>query len=130
MDTSVYPIEPLAPVVPTLPTEANSIADFYLVAVRFTAEGSRTWIRFVRNIENPSLNPSNFIVRSSMRFIRVNDACVSTQQDQMMHMMTGGAVGASNIFDPITYQLVDLMDARAEMDRKDLNNEYTFQKLG
>jgi hypothetical protein len=40
----------------------------------------------------------------------------------------GGAAGnsSSSVFDPIAYPLVDLMDARVAMDKKDIRNDYTF----
>jgi len=134
IDTNSYPLEYREVMVPTFPTEVNATATFYILAVRFAIEESgrresRTTIMayFIRNVERSPFNPSNFIVASGMRFITVNDARVTTQQDVMMRMMTGGAMGgSSNSFDPIIYPLVDLMDARVAMDKKDRRNEYTF----
>lgn len=137
VDTNVYPMEYFDAIVPTLPTEANAVATFYLIAARFTElEGKQInqtekLIRFVRNIERPSFAPSKFIVASGMHYITVNDARVTTQQDVMMNMFLGGAANSSssNVFDPIVYPLVDLMDARVAMDKKDLRNDYTFPRV-
>jgi hypothetical protein len=135
VDTNVYSSSIIGgdAVVATFPKDANSIATFYLVALRIddTSKESAFFIRFVRNIEKPSFDPSKFIVASGMRYITVNDARVTSQQDVMMNMFLGGASGnsSSNVFDPIVYPLVDLMDARVAMDKKDLRNDYTFPRV-
>ena len=135
IDTNSYPIEYFDALVSTIPTEVNATATFYIVAVRFVVEqdGRREshkfiMVRFIRNVESSPFNPSNFIVASGSRFITVNDARVTTQEDVMLRMMTGGAMGgsSSNAFDPIIYPLVDLMDARLAMDKKNIWNDYTF----
>lgn len=137
VDTNTYPMEYVDAIVPTLPTEANAVATFYLIAARFTEDEGKQinqtvkLIRFVRNVERPSFDPSKFIVASGMHYITVNDARITTQQDVMMSAFTGGAMGnnSANIFDPIVYPLVDLMDARVAMDKKDLRNDYTFPRV-
>ena len=133
IDTNSYPIKYRDVIVPTFPTEVNATATFYILAYRLAVEqGGRresqtdVQIMFIRNVEGSPFNPSNFIVASGMNFIRINDARVTTQQDVMIHMMTGGAMGgSSNSFDPIIYPLADLMDARVAMDRKDIRNNFT-----
>jgi len=132
VDTTVYSVDKLD--IETLPTEANSIADFYLIAVRVTEQSESAiaiYITFVRNIEKSGFDPGKFIVANGMRYITVNDARVPSQQEMMMNMMTGEAMrnSGSNVFDPITYPLVDLMDARVAMDKKDLRNNYTFPRV-
>jgi len=134
VDTTVYSVSILNDtVVSTLPTEANSIANFYLIAVRVTEPNPENaiFIRFIRNIEKPVFDPGKFIVTNGMRYITVNDAREPNPQEAVMNMMTGGAMrnSGSNIFDPITYPLVDLMDARVAMDKKDIYNNYTFPKV-
>ena len=134
VDTNAYQMRYRDQIAPTLPTNANATATFYITAFRLTdgsQSASEKLVIYVRNIENPSFNPSNFIVASGMRYITVNDVRVQTQQDAMMNMMTGGAMGNSsqNIFDPIVYPLVDLMDARVAMDKKDIRNDYTFPTI-
>jgi hypothetical protein len=135
VDTSAYSVDLLSDaIIATLPADANSTATFYIIAAQFTEDEGKPinetliGIRFVRDIERPAFDQSKFIVASGMRYITVNDARVPSQQDVMMNMMTGGAMGnsATNIFDPIVYPLVDLMDARVAMDKKDIRNDYTF----
>jgi hypothetical protein len=132
VDSNVYsaPVIGGDGIVSTFPTDANSTATFYLVAVRIDDDGkdSGFFIRFVRNIEKPSLDPSKFIVANGMHYITVEDAHVTTQQDVMMNYFLGGTAGnsTSSSFDPIVYPLADLMDARVAMDKKDYMNDYTF----
>jgi hypothetical protein len=130
VDGNVYKAAMFDVVVSTLPTEANSIATFFLVALRIDDEGKESdfLIRFVRNIEKPVMDPSKFIVASGMHYITVDDAKSPTQQDVMMNFFTGGSMGntTSSVFDPLVYPLVDLMDARTAMDKKDIRNDYTF----
>jgi hypothetical protein len=137
VDTNSYPIDYVKAIATSLPTEANATADFYLVAAKFTEnEGKKInetlkMVRFVRNIEKPSFDPSKFIVANGMRYITVNDARVTTQQDVMMNYFTGGAItnSSGSVFDPTVYPLVDLLDARVAMDKKDIRNDYTFPKV-
>ena len=128
VDTNVYQVDYLKITAPLLPTNANAVATFYIMAARL-ADGKQneSLVCFLHNIEPPSFNPSNFIVASGMRYITV-DTRVQTQQDVMLNMMTGGAMGNSsqNVFDPVVYPLVDLMDARVAMDKKNIRNDYTF----
>jgi hypothetical protein len=135
IDTNVYPIQCPNNVVSTLPTEANTVATFYIIAVRFTEQKSgwrgneiQLYARFVRNIEKSAFDPSKFVVASGMHYITVNDARVTTQEDVMAAYFFGSAASNSsgNIFDPIIYPLVDLMTARAEMNKKDIRNNNTF----
>jgi hypothetical protein len=132
IDTNAHWVEYLDNVIPTL--TANSVATFYLVAVRITEDEGRQinetsiLIMFVRNIENPAFDPSKFIVTSGMHYITVNDVHVPTQQDVMSAYFLGGTIGNSSesVFDPVVYPLTDLMDARVAMDKKDIRNDYTF----
>jgi hypothetical protein len=133
VDSNVYSASIIGgdAVVATLPTEANSIATFYLVAVKITDEYNDAgfFIRYVRNIEKSAFDPSKFIVVNGMHYITVEDAHVPTQQDVMMNYFFGGAAGkaaSSSVFDPVVYPLADLMDARVAMDKKDYMNDYTF----
>jgi hypothetical protein len=134
IDSNAYPMEYAGGIESTFPTDANAIATFYIVAGRLTEHEGRQinhteiFIRFVCNIEKPSFDTSKFIVASGMHYITVNDAHVTTQQDVMMNYFFGGAAGnpLGNVFDPIVYPLVDLMDARVEMNKKDPRNDYTF----
>jgi hypothetical protein len=128
VDTAVYSTRVLGgdAIVATFPTEANAVATFYLIAVRFTENEGRqinetgVFIRFVRDIEKPYFDPAKFIVVNGMNYITVEDAHVPTQQDAMSAYFFGGATGNSSasVFDPIAYPLVDLMDARVAMDKK------------
>jgi len=137
IDTDVYEVRYFNSVIETFPENANAVATFYLVAARFTENEGRqinesyVYIRFVRNIEPPLFNPSKFIVANGMHYITVNDAHVTTQEDVMAHYFLGGTVGnsSSSVFDPIVYPLVDLMDARVAMDKKDLRNDYTLPRV-
>jgi hypothetical protein len=134
VDTDVYSVLCFDAVLPTLPTEANSIATFYLIALRLTeyegTNGNETgiYIRFVRNIEPSPFDPAEFIVASGMHYITVEDAHSPTQRDVMIAYFSGGNLGnsTSSVFDPVVYPLVDLMDARAAMDKKDIRNDYTL----
>jgi hypothetical protein len=134
IDTNAYQVMFFDAVVSTFPPEANSVATFYLVAARFTEDEGRQinetgrWIRFIRNIENPAFDPSKFIVVSGMHYITVADAHVPTREEVMGAYFFGGAIGNSSdsVFDPVVYPLVDLMDARVAMDKKDIRNDYTF----
>jgi hypothetical protein len=130
IDTNVYPVKYTNQSVSTFPTDANSVATFHLRAVRFSDGSSGAWVRFVHDIEKPAHDPSKFIVASGMRYITVNDARVTTQEDVMAAYFLGSAAtNVSNIFDPIIYPLVDLMDARVEMNRKDIRNDATFPRV-
>jgi hypothetical protein len=139
IDTNVYPMQyrggeignVLSPI-SEFPEEANAVATFYIMATRLTEVNgkrgniSEIGVRFIRNIEKPSLDPSKFIVANGMHYITVNDAHATTQEDVMAHYFTGGATSNTSVFDPIVYPLVDLMDARIAMDKKDLRDGYTF----
>jgi hypothetical protein len=131
VDTKVYPLQIFDnAIISTLPTEANSIALFYLMALRIDDEIRDTtgvFIRYVRNIEKPVLNPSKFIVVSGMHYITVKDAHVPNQRDIMMANMGYGSMNDSaSVFDPLVYPLADLMDARTAMDKKDIRKEITL----
>ena len=136
VDTDVYQMEYTSSIVSTFPTDANAIATFYIVAARFTQKEqdgqrvppSHSFIRFIRNVEKPFFDPSKFIVANGMHYITVKDAHVPTEQDAMANYIFGGARGNSlqTVFDPIAYPLADLMDARVEMDKKDMRYNDTF----
>jgi len=133
VDNSIYSEKLFGDViVPTLPSEANSTATFYIVAAKFNQDRNGTyidnWIRFVRDIEKPFFDPAKFIVANDMHYITTEDAHVPTQQDVMLNLYFRGTSGSvrSRAFDPITYSLVDLFDARVAMDNKKYNNELTL----
>jgi hypothetical protein len=135
VDSDVYSVDVMGnAVISTFPTEANAIATFYLVAVHFTeSEGKQInetgiYIRFVHNIEPSPFDPAKFIVVDGMHYITIEDAHSPTQNDVMTAYFFGGAAGnpTSSVFDPVIYPLVDLMEARVAMDKKDIRNDYTF----
>lgn len=121
----------------SLPPDTNSIATFYLLAVRITEnEGQpcnekEIYIHFVRNIKKPLFSPESFIVANGLHYITADDEHVATQADAMSNYFFGGSVNntGSDIFDPTSYKNVDLMDARAAMDKKNLGNDYTFASV-
>jgi hypothetical protein len=128
VDTNVYSVDYSD--VEDFPTEANCIATFYLVAIRFTEQGNESGflIRFVRDIEKTLFDPAKFITTSGTHYITVEDAHVPTQEDVMRATFLGSAAtnASSNVFDPVIYPLVDLFDARSAMNKKDRMNDYTF----
>lgn len=129
IDTSVYSLDNTSKV-STLPTEANALATFYIIALRITDEGNGKLVHilFVRDIEEPRLNPANFIVASGMHYITVEDAHSPTREDVMFTYFFGAATGNSSsvVFDPVVYLPADLMDARAAMNKKDYTKDYTL----
>jgi len=129
IDTSVYSLDNTSKV-STLPTEANALATFYIIALRITDEGNGKLVHilFVRDIEEPRLNPANFIVASGMHYITVEDAHSPTREDVMSTYFFGAATGNSSsvVFDPVVYLPADLMDARAAMNKKDYTKDYTL----
>ena len=129
VDTSVYSLDNNSKV-STLPTEANALATFYIIALRITDEGNGKLVHilFVRDIQEPRLNPANFIVASGMHYITVEDAHSPTREDVMSAYFFGGATGnsSSDVFDPVVYLPADLMDARAAMNKKDYLKDYTL----
>ena len=129
IDTSVYSLDNTSKV-STLPTEANALATFYIIALRITDEGNGKLVHilFVRDIEEPRLNPANFIVASGMHYITVEDAHSPTREDVMSTYFFGAATGNSSsvVFDPVVYLPADLMDARAVMNKKDYTKDYTL----
>jgi hypothetical protein len=135
VDTNVYSIHISDNV--RIPTEANIIATFYLYATHMTENEGRQidetiiYLMGVNNIEPPPFDPAKFIIASGMHYITVEDAHTPTQKDVMLSMVLGGASGnsTSSVFDPLVYPLVDLMDARAAMDKKDLRNDYTLPRV-
>jgi len=139
IDANVYPLRvSSSSIVTTFPTDANAVATFYLLAIRFTenqrgqpVKETHIYVRFVRNIEEPYFNPGKFIVANGMHYITVNDAHVTTQEDVMAAYFLGSAASNSSgsVFDPIVYPLVDLMDARVAMDEKDIRNDFTFPRV-
>ena len=130
IDTNVYPLRYTTQAIQSFPTEANTVATFHLRAVRLSDGSSGAQVRFVHDIDKPAHNPTKFIVTSGMHFITVNDAHVTTQEDMMAAYFLGSAAtNTSNIFDPIIYPLVDLMDARVAMNEKDIRNDYTFPRV-
>jgi hypothetical protein len=136
IDTDVYSVMSQQFAITEFPTEANAVATFYLYAVHLTEDenGKQTspfnviCIMMVLNIEPPLFDPAKFIVAGGMHYITVEDAHSPTQRELMSAFFLGGALGnsTSNVFDPVVYPLVDLMDARTAMDTKDIRNDYTF----
>ena len=132
VDTSVYSIDFVGSDISSLPTEANAVATFYLFSVRISdnsyRKGIRTILLFIRDIEEPRLNPANFIVASGMHYITVEDAHSPTREDVMSTYFFGATTGnsSSDVFDPVVYLPVDLMDARAAMNKKDYTKDYTL----
>lgn len=134
IDSTVNSVQVSKSDIAELPAKANSIATFYLTAIKITEdEGRKTnetiiFFHFIFDVEEPYLNPENFIVVNGMHFITVEDARVPNQEDIMKSFLLGGAAGSSSstVFDPISYSFVDLMDARVAMDKKDVFNEFTF----
>jgi hypothetical protein len=133
-DTNVYSTYYHQSAIPSFPEEANTIATFYLVAMRLTenengdsVNQSAIYIRFIRNAEKPMFDPSKFVVANAMHFITVADAHVPTQQDAMISMMGYGGMNASaSVFDPAVYPAIDLLDARIAMDKKNHMRDNTF----
>jgi hypothetical protein len=117
---------------PTAVTEPNTIATFYCFGFRLSEKGESISSLGLLSIVGDNIvvlfDKSKFVVASGMHYIAVNDAKSPSQQDVMMNVFTGGAMGntSANVFDPIKYPLVDLMDARVAMDKKDIRNDYTF----
>ena len=132
IDTSVYSIDFVGSDISSLLTEANAVATFYLFSVRISdnsyRKGIRTILLFIRDIEEPRLNPANFIVASGMHYITVEDAHSPTREDVMSTYFFGAATGNSSsvVFDPVVYLPADLMDARAAMNKKDYTKDYTL----
>jgi hypothetical protein len=64
------------------------------------------------------------MVANGMHYITIDDAKSPSSQDIMMYVFTGGAIGnaSANVFDPVVYPMVDLMDARVAMNKKDIRN--------
>jgi len=138
IDTNVYSLNVMGSetVVATLPKEPNATATFYLVAIRITENDGSTgnesfvYIRFVREIAKPFFEQKRFVVSNAFHYITTDDARVPTQQDVMTTYIVGATTSSdTSVFDPITFLLVDLMDARVAMDKKDVLNEFTFPSV-
>lgn len=127
IDTGAWPVRSFDTAIPAFPAEANTVATFYLVALRFTEdEGGETnrimiAVRLVYDIEKPAFDPAQFIVADGMHYITAEDVRANSPGDAADRVP-----GISGVFDPVVYPLVDLMDARVAMDRKDIGNDYTF----
>jgi hypothetical protein len=111
--------------------EPNTLATFYLVEVWLSERGKSASLLSLLFIDDNDIvvlfDKSKFIVASGMSYISAYDTFIFTQENIMMNLVMGGNAGtvSANIFDPIKYPLVDLMDARAAMDKKDIRNGYT-----
>ena len=132
IDSAIYSVNITSSSVSTLPNEANAIATFYFIVTNLSdiddIKENEIFIRFVRDIEKPRLNPANFIVASGMHYITVEDAHSPTQEEVMSAYFFGGTMGnsSSDVFDPVVYLPADLMDARAVMNKKDYLKDYTL----
>jgi len=120
---------------PTKVKESNTVATFYCLGYRATENGRSEQRLQAITIDDANIvtlfDKSKFIVASGLSYISPSSVSVPNQQDIMMNMFTGGVSGnnSANIFDPIKYPLVDLMDARVAMDKKDLRNDYTLPRV-
>ena len=130
IDSAIYTIRSSEE--PTKVKESNVLATFYCIGYRIIENTKSQYILDVLMIDDADIvtlfDKSRFIVASGMSYISPSNISMPTQQDVMMSMFTGGASGNSSasIFDPIKYPLVDLMDARVAMDKKNIRNDYTF----
>ena len=131
LDANTYSVGYGNTIVSSLPTEVNATATFYIIAVRFVAEENgrqenetRRIVSFIRHIERSPFNPSNFILANGMHFITVNDARETASSAPKFLALKDGVSFSSGSFDPIRYTLVDLMDLRIELDKKDSQNQY------
>ena len=120
---------------PTKVKESNTLATFYCIGYRMIENTKSQYRLDFLTINDANIiklfDKSKFIVANGMSYISPSNISMPTQQDVMMNMLTGGASGnnSANIFDPIKYPLVDLMDARVAMDKKDIRNNYTFPRV-
>ncbi|GMO49612.1 MAG: hypothetical protein Ta2G_06650 [Termitinemataceae bacterium] len=113
--------------------EPNTIATFMCYGVHFATygeSGSQLYLLGIgsENIK-PLFNSSNFAMKSGVHFIKVEDAQQQTQANAMTNFFLGGGQqgnAETDVFDPVKYPLVDLMDARAAMDKKKHSNEYSL----
>ena len=104
----------------TFPNEVNCIATFYIVEGKFTEpnESLSLWVRFVRNIEKPLYEPSNFTLVNDKRFATISDIHLPSSEDN--------GIFAESIFDPAIYPVFDLFDARIAMDKKNWADSNTY----
>jgi len=104
----------------TFPADANSLATFYLVGGRFTDPKDEIgiWVRFVRNIEKPIFEPSRFLIASDKKFVSLSDIRLPSAENNSMY--------AESVFDPATYPVFDLFDARIAMDKKNWGDSDTY----
>ncbi|GHV79057.1 hypothetical protein AGMMS49944_08480 [Spirochaetia bacterium] len=135
VDTSILSVSCEDVVVSTLPEDANCLVTFYAYGYKiknspFSDSNIILRIRIARDIEKLFV-ASNFTIASGLHYITVNDTSLSSGQNIMMSLFTGGDMGndSANVFDPIAYKIVDLFDAKAAMDKKDYRNDYTFPTI-
>jgi len=104
----------------TFPHEVNCVATFYMLGGRFTEprEEVGVWVRFVRNIENPLFEPSNFSLANDKRFATLSDIHLPSAEDN--------TIFADSVFDPAVYPMFDLFDARIAMDKKNWADGNTY----
>jgi hypothetical protein len=114
-----------------LPKESNSIATFYICAVRID-DVSREWaywITKVRDITPCPLKNENFILSNGLSFITPDSVFAQTDQNTMAKMLLGESASNTNIFDPLSYRFVDMMDARGAMNKKKVSDDRTFPRI-
>ncbi|GBU28635.1 hypothetical protein R84B8_02195 [Treponema sp. R8-4-B8] len=104
----------------TFPNEVNCIATFYIVEGRFTEpkDNFGIWVRFVRNIEKPLFDPSNFYIANDKRFVTSSDIHLPSAEDN--------SIFSESVFDPAVYPIFDLFDARIAMDKKNWADDNTY----
>jgi hypothetical protein len=104
----------------SFPTETNSIATFYLVSGKFTEpkEAISIWVRAVRNIESSAFKQSNFILANYKQFITLNDIRLPSEENNNIY--------PESVFDPATYPLFDMLDARIAMNMKNYSDSNTY----
>jgi hypothetical protein len=104
----------------SFPAQANCNATFYIVGGKFTEPKDEIGIlvRAVRNIENSQFEPSKFVVANEKRFITFSDVKLPSANNT--------EIITESIFDPATYPIFNLFDARIAMDKKNWGDANTF----
>ncbi|MDR0655224.1 MAG: hypothetical protein LBG22_02820 [Treponema sp.] len=149
VDTSVYAVHTLGEVfsasgitvfdnITSILKEPNTIVTFYCCSFRLIEKNRRPrlviWLLFIDDTSITVLfDRSKFLVASGMSYISTSDgdAFTASPESVLMSLSTGGIIGnkSANIFDPLKYKLVDLMDARVAMNKKDIRNNYTLSEV-
>jgi len=105
----------------TFPSTVNCNATFYLVGGRFTEPKNETaiWVRFIRNIENSSFEPTKFIIANDRRFVTLSDV-------HMPPFEENNSIYTRSVFVPSLYPAVNFFDARIAIDKKNWGDNNTF----